>query len=122
LNPNGNKRGFNIILVESILEGLDFGEVVLRFLELNFNLDRNKIADNPELFARNLEKTFGPWMADIFEKNILQILCRKIGVDYLDIEGLTFPEAIKKAFKKYSEQLKPSLRSVNKKMSRNVPA
>ena len=109
MNSDEDKRRFNIVLVESILEGLDFGEVVLRFLELNFNLDRNKIAEQPELFARNLEETLGPWMAAIFERNILEILCGKISIDYVDIEELSFSEAIKKIFKKYSETTKPSL-------------
>ena len=104
MNLEGDKRRFNMALVESIHEGLDFGEVVLRFLELNFNLNRNRIVDEPEVFAENLEKIFGPWMANIFEKNILQILCRKIGIEYLDIEGLTFSKAIKEAYKKYSER------------------
>ena len=104
MNLEEDKKKFNTMLVESIHEGLDFGEVVLRFLELNFNLDRNRIVDEPEVFAKNLEKTFGPWMANIFEKNILQILCRKIGIEYLDIEGLTFSKAVKEAFKKYSER------------------
>jgi len=113
LNSDEDKERFNIILVESILEGLDFGEVVLRFLELNFNLDRKKIADNPELFAKSLEKTLGSWMAKIFEENILQILCRKINIDYLEVEGLTFSEAIKKTFEKYSKQLKPSAQLIN---------
>ena len=101
MNSDEDKRKFNAILVESILEGIDFGEVVLRFLELNFNLDRNEIADKPELFARCLEKTLGPWMADIFEKNILQILCKKISIDYPSIEDSTFSEAVKNAYKKY---------------------
>ena len=103
MDSDENKRRFNNVLVESILEGLDFGEIVLRFLELNSNLDRSQIADRPEFFAEELEKTFGPWMADMFKKNILQLLCRKIGINYPDIEDLTFSEAIKKAFKKYSE-------------------
>lgn len=105
MNSDEDKKRFNIMLVESILEGLDFGEIVLRFLELNFNLDRKQITDNPELFARNLEKTLGPWMAKIFEENILQILYRKIGIDYMEVKELTFSEAVKKAFKKYSKQL-----------------
>jgi len=107
LSSNENKRNFNILIVESILKGIDFGEVVLRFLELNFNLDRNRIVDNPENFAKSLEKIFGSGMADIYLRNILRILYRKVGIKYLEDEELTFSEAINRAFKKYSEQIKP---------------
>jgi len=103
LGSDKDKKRFNDILLEAIFEGLDFGEVVLRFMELNSDLDRSRIAEEPELFAEELKKTFGPWMAHIFEKNILQLLCMKTRIDYRDIEGLTFSEAVKKAFKKYSE-------------------
>ena len=113
MKSDEDKRKFNTILVKSILEGLDFGEIILRFLELNFNLDRNKITDNPELFMISLEKTLGPWMANIYKKNILQILCKKINIDYLEVEDSAFPEAVKKAFKKYSKQLKSSTQLIN---------
>jgi len=107
LNSDEDKRRFNTILVEAILEGIDFGEVVLRFLELNFNLERDKIAETPELFAYALEKTLGPWMAEIFERNILRILCERISIEYPDIEDLTFAEEVKRAYEKYLKKNSP---------------
>jgi hypothetical protein len=101
-------RRFNRMLVESIIEGLDFGEVVLRFLELNYSLDRNQIAEQPEHFARDLEETLGPWMATIFERNIIRILCRKINVEYMRIEELSFSEAVKELLKKFLNASVPS--------------
>jgi len=75
--------------------------VVLRFLELNFNLDREKIVETPDLFACALEKTLGLGMAEIFERNILRILCGKIGIEYSDVEDLSFAEEVKRAYEKY---------------------
>lgn len=104
LNTDEDKKRFNTMLVESILESLDFGEIVLRFLELNFNLDRNRIAEQPELFAKYLEETLGSWMAVIFERNILKNLCRKLDVSYVEVEKLSFPEAAKKLLKNIQKQ------------------
>lgn len=103
MSSNRDKKKFNSLLVESIIEGLDFGEVILRFLELNSNLDRNRIADEPEFFAEELEKTFGLWTARIFKENILQLLCRKINIAYSDVRDMNFPEAVREAYRQYSE-------------------
>lgn len=104
MSSDENKKRFNTILIESIHEAIYFGEVVLYFLELDSDLNRNEIVDKPELFEMELKKTVGPWMARIMEKNILQVLCNKIGIKYSEIDGLTFSEAIKEAFKKYNTQ------------------
>jgi len=72
---------------------------------LNSEVDRNTIAEKPELFVEELEKTFGLRAARVFETRILRLLCEKIDVDYSDIEGLTFIEAVKKALEEYSEAL-----------------
>ncbi len=102
MSSDENKKRYNTILIESIHEAIYFGEVVLYFLELDSDLNRNEIVDKPELFEMELKKTVGPWMARIMEKNILQVLCNKIGIKYSEIDGLTFSEAIKEAFKRYN--------------------
>jgi len=81
------ERKFNRILIQAILEGLDFGEIVLCF--------------KPELFAEKLEEIFGSWTADIFEERILRTLCMKIGIEYSRIEDLTFSKSVKKAFREF---------------------
>jgi len=98
---NEAKKKFNELLVESILEGLDFGEVVLRFLELKSQVKRDSIAEKPELFVEKLEDLLGVWMAGIFEERILRILCGKLGIEYSVIDALTFSKAVKKALKEY---------------------
>jgi len=50
----------------------------------------------------------GPWMADIFERNIIRILCRKINMEYICIEELSFTEAIRKLHKKFMDEHFPS--------------
>ena len=77
MDSNKDKGRFNNILIEAIIEGLDFGEVILRFLELKSGIDRNRIIDKPNIFAEELRKTFGPWTARIFEKNILGVYALK---------------------------------------------
>jgi len=62
------ERKFNRILIQAILEGLDFGEIVLCFIELNSQVKRSQIGEKPELFAEKLEEIFGSWTADIFEE------------------------------------------------------
>jgi len=104
LNSDVDRKKFNDILVDSIIEGLDFGEVILRFIELKSNLDRNKIVDEPEFFAEELEEIFGLWIANIFKENILRFLCGKLNINYSDIKDLNFQEAVRKAFEKYSEK------------------
>ena len=94
-------KGFNEILVESIIEGLDFGEVVLRFIELNSSVRREEITQNPQLFAQELENLYGTRMGDIFEERILRILCKKIGIEYSKIENYTFQKSVNKAFQEY---------------------
>jgi len=101
---SNSKRKINTLFIESVKEGIDFGETVLRFLELNSNLDRDAIADNPELLIRELEKTVGSWMARIYERNILQNLCKKLCIDYSEIKHLEFPKAVREAFKKYNQK------------------
>jgi len=53
--PSEAKKIFNNLLIESFLESVDFGEVILRFLELRSTIKRDEIAEKPEQFAMELE-------------------------------------------------------------------
>ena len=64
------KRRFNRILLESLLENLDFGEVIIHFLELNTSVKRNEIAEKPELFAEHFEDLMGDTAKIILEKTV----------------------------------------------------
>jgi len=99
LNPQARER-FSKLLVESIVESITFGEVVLHFIELNSLVKREEIAEKPELLAREFEDLFGD-SAKIIEERIIRKLYLKIGIKYDDKEGYTFPEYIKKAYKEF---------------------
>ena len=53
------RREFNEILVNAIIKSMEFGEVVLRFLELTSSLRRDDISRKPDVFAAELEGIFG---------------------------------------------------------------
>ena len=94
------KRRFNDLLVESFIESADFGEVIIRFLELNTSLKRSEIADKPELFARELESLLGDG-AKVIEERMIRNLYAKIGSKFTEIDGYTFPDYVKDAKEKY---------------------
>ncbi|MFA5870132.1 MAG: hypothetical protein WC941_10590 [Candidatus Bathyarchaeia archaeon] len=50
---------FNDVLVATILEVLDFGDVVLNFLELNSPFKRKEIMKDPEILLAELRGLFG---------------------------------------------------------------
>jgi len=94
------KRRFNDLLVESFIESADFGEVIIRFLELNTPLKRSEIADKPELFAEELESLLGDG-AKVIEERMIRNLYAKIGSKFTEIDGYTFPDYVKDAKEKY---------------------
>ena len=94
------KRRFNDLLVESFIESADFGEVIIRFLELNTPLKRSEIAEKPELFAEELEGLFGDGAKVIVER-MIRNLYAKIGSKFTKIDGYTFPDYVKDAKEKY---------------------
>ena len=94
---------FNTILVESILESIDFGEVVLRFLELFTPVRRDEIAEKPEVFASELENLFGE-SAGIIEKRIVKNLYAKLGIKFQETAGRNFSDYIKGAMEKCSRR------------------
>lgn len=93
------KKRFNDLVVESFLESMDFGEVVLRFLELKSAIKRDEIAEKPENFAKELEDLLGD-SAKIIEEKMTQRLYAKTGMDYVKKEGYTFSDYIKDAYRK----------------------
>ena len=97
---NEAKRRFNDLLVESFIESADFGEVIIRFLELNTPLKRSEIAEKPELFAEELEGLFGDG-AKVIEERMIRNLYAKIGSKFTKIDGYTFPDYVKDAKEKY---------------------
>ena len=97
---NEAKRRFNDLLIESFIESADFGEVIIRFLELNTPLKRSKIADKPELFAEELESLLGDG-AKVIEERMIRNLYAKIGSKFTEIDGYTFPDYVKDAKEKY---------------------
>jgi len=104
LNPKGTnlsssneaKRRFNDLLVGAFLECVEFGEVIIRFIELNTPLNRDEIADKPELFAKELERLLGDG-ARIIEEKIISNLYEKIGRKYVAVKGYSFPDYVRDA-------------------------
>jgi hypothetical protein len=96
---NPAKKRFNDLVVESFLESMDFGEVVLRFLELKSAVKRGEIAEKPEKFAKELEDLLGD-SAKIIEEKMTQRLYAKTGMDYVKKEGYAFSDYIKDAYRK----------------------
>ena len=100
---NKTKRRFNRLLVESFLESIDFGEVILFFIELNSPIQRNNIAENPELFTRELKSIQGD-NTPIIEERIIKNLCTKLKIQYETIANLKFPQQIRTHQKIYHKR------------------
>ena len=100
LSSDEAKIRFNDLLVESFLECVEFGEVMLRFLELNAPLNRNEIADKPELFAKELESLLGEG-AKMIEEKIIRTLYEKIGKKYIMRKGSSFSDYVRAAQRIY---------------------
>jgi len=79
---------------------MDFGEVVLHFIELNSTVRRGKIAEKPEVFAAELEGIFGGSSTAI-EEHIIKNLYSAIGIEYRTVKGYKIQDCIKHAFKEY---------------------
>lgn len=106
-SPDEARKRFNKLVIESFLESMAFGDVVLHFLELTSPFNRDEIAEKPKLFSKELESLFGDG-AKIIETTMIRNLYRKLGIKHAKIGRLTFPEQIKKAWKEYlgSEKLR----------------
>ncbi|RLI12327.1 hypothetical protein DRO35_03365 [Candidatus Bathyarchaeota archaeon] len=97
------RRRFNRILIESIYSSMEFGEVVLRFLELRGSIKRDKIADKPEVFASELESLLGDGARIILER-IVKNIYSNLNLEYEETAKKSFPESIRDALKKYREK------------------
>jgi hypothetical protein len=100
LDVEGKKRRFNALLVDSFLGNVEFGEVILRFLELNSSFRRDELAEKPELFAGELEDLFGDG-AKIIKERMIRDLYSKIGMEYKNEKGRAFSEYIRNAYQEY---------------------
>ncbi|HDN01998.1 MAG TPA: hypothetical protein ENF42_03390 [Candidatus Bathyarchaeota archaeon] len=98
-------KKFNRILVESIIEACDFGELLLRMLQYGSFFRWDKIAEQPEIFAEALESLLGTYTADIIEERTMRVLSKKLGLDYEDIWDYTFPRSVKKAFEHFKRNV-----------------
>jgi len=74
--------------------------VIIRFLELNTPLNRDEIADKPELFARELEGLLGDG-AKIIEETIIRSLYEKMGRKYIVRKGYSFSDYVRDAWRSY---------------------
>jgi len=98
---------FNSLLVESFLESVDFGEVVLRFLELNTAVKLEEIAEKPEVFVEEIEDLYGD-SAPLIEERIIRKLCSKLGMEFGVVADRKFPEQVREALRRYLEKTRRS--------------
>jgi len=99
-SEEGGRRKFNSLVIDSFLECVEFGGVILRFLELNSSFRRDELTEKPELFAKELEDLLGDG-AKIIEERIIRNLYAKIGIEYVEKEGYTFSDYIKCAYQEF---------------------
>jgi len=97
------KERFNELLAESIKESVNFGETVLRFLELTSSIKRDHIAENLEILAEELKMFYGPH-ASLIEERIVKKLYLKLRIEYKPMAGYKFQEYVKNALGVYLEK------------------
>ena len=90
------KRKFSQLLVESICESVPFAEWILNFIEMTTPIRRDEIAENPELFAKELEKLLGEG-ARIVNREIVENLYDKLGIELDEIDDQDLPRYIRYA-------------------------
>ena len=79
---------------------MEFGEAVLRFLELTGPVKRDEIADKPEVFESELKSLLGDEARIILER-IVKNLYSTLNLEYEETARKSFPESVRDAFKKY---------------------
>ena len=93
------KRDFNKVIADTVDEELKriFGEaatlIVYGYLENNFSLKREKIAEKIELFSQGLDKFFGSG-AYMIERTILIDLYSSFGLKYETKKGYSFVDYV----------------------------
>jgi len=90
------EREFNNILLQSFLECVEFGDLILRFLEISSPIKRWELAEKPEMFANGLKDLLGD-SAKVKMEEIIQKLYEKIGVNFVKLKGYAFQDYIKDA-------------------------
>ncbi|MGB9854008.1 MAG: hypothetical protein ACPLRY_04280 [Candidatus Bathyarchaeales archaeon] len=66
-------------------------DVVYFHLQHSYGLRKENIADNPEIFTECLRKIFGLG-AQVIESSIVKVLCRKLGIEYVENKNYTFAQ------------------------------
>jgi PAS domain S-box-containing protein len=79
--------------LEQVFKGVGV-QVIYASFEKNFQLKREGILKNPDVFSVGLEKLLGS-AAVVIEKLIIKNLCQRIGLDHVETEGFQFSEKIK---------------------------
>ena len=87
----------NRLLLKAIHESLDFGEVIIRFIELNSSIRKDEIVYNPGVFAKEMEKIFGVSSAIMLEA-IVKRLYTNLGIK-IENKKRSFQEYIIEAAK-----------------------
>jgi len=90
-------RRLNRLLLKAIHESLDFGEVIIRFIELNSSIRKDEIVYNPGAFAREMKKIFGVSSAIMLEA-IVKRLYTNLGIK-IENKKRSFQEYIIEAAK-----------------------
>jgi hypothetical protein len=95
------RKRFNELLVDSARASMDFGDVVLKFLELGTPFRKEEIAEKPEVFADQLEELFGVESARIIEDRIVENLYSTLNMEYETVKGGKFQELVGDALEIY---------------------
>jgi len=69
-------------------------KVIYSFIENKCHLKRDEIAKKPEAFSAGLERLLGS-AAPVIEKAILESLFSKLGLEFVEKEGLEFSDYVR---------------------------
>jgi len=86
--------------LEQVFQGAGV-QVIYASFEKNFQLKREEIVKNPDVFSAGLEKILGS-AAVVIEKLIIKNLCHKIGLDYVEAEDFQFSDTLNELRRKMS--------------------
>ena len=96
LDSESNIRRLNTSFVDSFLEVVIFGEVVLHFLELTSHFSRDEIVEKPEEFESLLEILLGDSEKIIVDK-VINNLYEKLGIEYSKVKEYKLADYLAKA-------------------------
>jgi PAS domain S-box-containing protein len=78
--------------LEQVFKGVGV-QVIYASFEKNFQLKREEVVKNPDMFSASLERLLGS-AAGVIERLIIKNLCRKIGLDYVEAENFQFSDSV----------------------------